>query len=170
MTLKAVLLPCVYPKATKYHAVKLTNTPNLWAFMVRVAWLISKSTTPAKSITVLIKSLACNPLLSKICLMKCYKPLERTGAQNGDLIFFGADKAKIVNDAMGALRVKLGHDLNLMTCEWAPLWVVDFPMFEEVGDGQWTSVHHPFTMPYGTVEELKNNPAEALPQLLMTWC
>ena len=86
----------------------------------------------------------------------------RTGAENGDLIFFGADKAKIVNDAMGALRVKLGHDLNLMTCEWAPLWVVEFPMFEEVGDGQWTSVHHPFTMPYGTVEELKNNPAEAL--------
>lgn len=85
----------------------------------------------------------------------------RTGAENGDLIFFGADKAKIVNDAMGALRVKLGHDLNLMTCEWAPLWVVEFPMFEEVGDGQWTSVHHPFTMPYGTVEELKNNPAEA---------
>ena len=86
----------------------------------------------------------------------------RTGAENGDLIFFGADKAKIVNDAMGALRVKLGHDLNLMTCEWAALWVVEFPMFEEVGDGQWTSVHHPFTMPYGTVEELKNNPAEAL--------
>jgi aspartyl-tRNA synthetase len=88
--------------------------------------------------------------------------IARTGAENGDLIFFGADKAKIVNDAMGALRVKLGHDLNLMTCEWAPLWVVEFPMFEEVGDGQWTSVHHPFTMPYGTVEELKNNPAEAL--------
>ncbi|MBH1971848.1 aspartate--tRNA ligase [Moraxellaceae bacterium AER2_44_116] len=87
--------------------------------------------------------------------------IARTGAENGDLIFFGADKAKIVNDAMGALRVKLGHDLNLMTCEWAPLWVVEFPMFEEVGDGQWTSVHHPFTMPYGTVEELKNNPAEA---------
>jgi aspartyl-tRNA synthetase len=87
--------------------------------------------------------------------------IARTGAENGDLIFFGADKAKIVNDAMGALRVKLGHDLNLMTCEWAPLWVVEFPMFEEVGDGQWTSVHHPFTMPYGTVEELKNNPSEA---------
>jgi aspartyl-tRNA synthetase len=112
-TLKAVLLPCVYPKATKYHAVKLTNTPSLWAFMAQEAWLISKSTTLAKSITVLIKSLACNPLLSKIFLMKCYKPLERTGAQNGDLIFFGADKAKIVNDAMGALRVKLGHDLKL---------------------------------------------------------
>ena len=49
----------------------------------------------------------------------------------------------------------------MLTCEWAPLWVVDFPMFEEVGEGQWTSVHHPFTMPHGTVEDLKNNPAEA---------
>ncbi len=87
--------------------------------------------------------------------------LKRVGAENGDIVFFGADKAKVVNDAMGALRVKIGHDLNMLTCEWAPLWVVDFPMFEEVGEGQWTSVHHPFTMPHGTVEDLKNNPAEA---------
>ena len=88
--------------------------------------------------------------------------IERTGAQNGDLIFFGADKAKIVNDAMGALRVRLGHDLKLLTCEWAPLWVVDFPMFEEVADGQWTSVHHPFTLPKCDVALLKTNPGEAL--------
>lgn len=88
--------------------------------------------------------------------------IERTGAENGDLIFFGADKAKVVNDAIGALRVRLGHDLKLYTCEWAPLWVVDFPMFEEVGDGQWTSVHHPFTMPKCDVATLKNNPGEAL--------
>lgn len=88
--------------------------------------------------------------------------IERTGAENGDLIFFGADKAKIVNDAIGALRVRLGHDLKLFTCEWAPLWVVDFPMFEEVGDGQWTSVHHPFTMPKCDVATLKDNPGEAL--------
>jgi len=87
--------------------------------------------------------------------------LKRVGAENGDIVFFGADKAKVVNDAMGALRVKIGHDLNMLTCEWAPLWVVDFPMFEEVGEGQWTSVHHPFTMPHGTVEDLKNNPADA---------
>ncbi|MFY0022183.1 GAD domain-containing protein, partial [Acinetobacter baumannii] len=52
------------------------------------------------------------------------KLLERVGAENGDIVFFGADKAKVVNDAMGALRVKIGHDLNLATCEWAPLWVV----------------------------------------------
>jgi len=87
--------------------------------------------------------------------------IERTGAQNGDLIFFGADRAKVVNDALGALRVRLGHDLKLMTCDWAPLWVVDFPMFEETDDGKWTSVHHPFTMPHGTVEELKANPGAA---------
>lgn len=88
--------------------------------------------------------------------------IKRTGAKNGDIIFFGADKAKVVNDAMGALRVKIGHDLNLATCEWAPLWVVDFPMFEETDDGKWTSVHHPFTRPKGTVEEMKNNPETAL--------
>ncbi|STZ55744.1 Aspartate--tRNA ligase [Moraxella lacunata] len=88
--------------------------------------------------------------------------IRRTGAENGDIIFFGADKAKVVNDAMGALRVKIGHDLNLLTCEWAPLWVVDFPMFEETDDGKWTSVHHPFTRPKGTVEEMKNSPETAL--------
>lgn len=102
-----------------------------------------------------------SPIIKNISDEMLQTIVDRTGAQNGDLIFFGADKAKIVNDAMGALRVKLGHDLNLLTCEWAPLWVVDFPMFEEVGEGQWTSVHHPFTMPHGTVEELKNNPAQA---------
>lgn len=88
--------------------------------------------------------------------------IKRTEAQTGDIIFFGADKAKIVNDAMGALRIKVGHDLNMATCEWAPLWVVDFPMFEETDDGKWTSVHHPFTRPKGTVEEMKNSPETAL--------
>ena len=88
--------------------------------------------------------------------------LQRVGAENGDIVFFGADKAKIVNDAMGALRVKIGHDLNLLTKEWAPLWVVDFPMFEETDDGKWTSVHHPFTKPKGTVDEMKNSPETAL--------
>lgn len=88
--------------------------------------------------------------------------LQRVGAENGDIVFFGADKAKIVNDAMGALRVKIGHDLNLLTKEWAPLWVVDFPMFEETDDGKWTSVHHPFTKPKGTVDEMKKSPETAL--------
>ena len=88
--------------------------------------------------------------------------INRTNAQNGDIIFFGADKAKIVNDAMGALRVKIGTDLDMLTCQWAPLWVVDFPMFEETEDGKWTSVHHPFTRPKGTVDEMKNSPETAL--------
>ncbi|HPE81275.1 MAG TPA: aspartate--tRNA ligase [Gammaproteobacteria bacterium] len=74
--------------------------------------------------------------------------LQRTGAQNGDLIFFGADKANIVNEAIGALRVKLGHDLKLMEGDWRPLWVVDFPMFEwDEGEGRWQALHHPFTAP-----------------------
>ena len=88
--------------------------------------------------------------------------LERTGAQNGDLVFFGADKAKIVNEALGALRVRLGHDLNLLTSEWAPLWVVDFPMFEENDDGSYSAAHHPFTMPSCSPEDLVNKPGEAL--------
>jgi aspartyl-tRNA synthetase len=87
--------------------------------------------------------------------------MARVGAQNGDLVFFGADKAKVVNDSMGALRVKLGHDLNLLTCEWAPLWVVDFPMFEETDDGKWTACHHPFTMPRCDVDTVINNPGSA---------
>lgn len=88
--------------------------------------------------------------------------IERTNAQNGDLIFFGADNARVVNDALGALRVKVGHDMNMATCEWAPLWVVDFPMFEETDDGKWTSMHHPFTKPKGSVQELKVSPETAL--------
>ncbi len=88
--------------------------------------------------------------------------IERTQAEDGDIIFFGADKANIVNDAMGALRQKIGLDLEMQTCEWAPLWVTDFPMFEETDDGKWTSMHHPFTKPKGSVEALKTDPAAAL--------
>ncbi len=74
--------------------------------------------------------------------------LERTGAQDGDLVFFGADSEKIVNDAIGALRIKVGHDLKLVQEGWRPLWVVDFPMFEWDGDGKrWSAMHHPFTSP-----------------------
>ena len=87
--------------------------------------------------------------------------LERVGAENGDLIFFGADKATIVSEALGALRCKLGEDLDLYTSEWAPLWVVDFPMFEETDTG-WTSLHHPFTAPACTPEALAAKPGEAL--------
>lgn len=84
--------------------------------------------------------------------------LERVDAQDGDLIFFGADTTKIVNEALGALRCKLGEDLNLYTCTWAPLWVVDFPMFEENSDGSLSALHHPFTAPKCSPEELEANP------------
>ena len=87
--------------------------------------------------------------------------LERVGAENGDLIFFGADKAKVVSESLGALRVQLGADLELYTAEWAPLWVVDFPMFEETDNG-WTALHHPFTAPSVSPEELVKNPGESL--------
>ncbi|MES2673336.1 MAG: aspartate--tRNA ligase [Pseudomonadota bacterium] len=90
--------------------------------------------------------------------------LDRVGAENGDLIFFGADKHKIVTEALGALRCKLGADLNLYTCEWAPLWVVDFPMFEEDEKGNFNALHHPFTAPSCTPEELAKNPGAALSQ------
>ncbi|WP_129640864.1 aspartate--tRNA ligase [Peristeroidobacter agariperforans] len=74
--------------------------------------------------------------------------MSRTGAQDGDLIFFGADTAKVVNDSIGALRIKVGHDLKLTKTGWHPLWVVDFPMFEWDPDAKrWAALHHPFTAP-----------------------
>ncbi|EIX4881968.1 aspartate--tRNA ligase [Vibrio vulnificus] len=89
--------------------------------------------------------------------------LERTQAESGDIILFGADKANIVAEALGALRLKLGKDLGLTKeGSWAPLWVVDFPMFEEDDEGNLHAMHHPFTSPLGvTAEELKANPAVA---------
>ncbi len=76
--------------------------------------------------------------------------LRRTGAENGDLIFFGADRYKVVCEAMGALRLKLGEELGLTVPGWRPLWVIDFPMFEENDDGSFSAVHHPFTSPLDT--------------------
>ncbi len=74
--------------------------------------------------------------------------MDRSSAENGDLVFFGADKARVVNDALGALRVKLGEDRGLIAGGWQPLWVVDFPLFEkDQQSGRWTSLHHPFTAP-----------------------
>ncbi|WP_419835566.1 aspartate--tRNA ligase [Endozoicomonas atrinae] len=88
--------------------------------------------------------------------------MSRIGAANGDIVFFGADKETIVNEALGALRCKVGEDLNLYTCDWAPLWVVDFPMFEETDNGGLTALHHPFTAPTCSPEELETNPSQAL--------
>lgn len=92
------------------------------------------------------------------------KIIERTNAADGDLIFFGADKSKIVNDALGALRNKLGEDLNLLKGEWAPMWIIDFPMFEYNEDEKrWDSLHHPFTAPNtNDIDAIKKDPGKTL--------
>ncbi|KXW56117.1 aspartate--tRNA ligase [Ferrovum sp. PN-J185] len=90
--------------------------------------------------------------------------ITRTGANNGDLIFFGADRAKVVNDAMGALRLKIGHERGLSQGGWRPLWVVDFPMFEyDDEENRWVALHHPFTAPKDGHEDfLTTDPGQAL--------
>ncbi|WP_113908211.1 aspartate--tRNA ligase [Aliidiomarina celeris] len=88
--------------------------------------------------------------------------LERTQAADGDILLFGADNATVVSEALGALRLKVGQDFDLVEDSWKPLWVVDFPMFEEY-EGGYAALHHPFTSPIGvTAEELKANPAAAI--------
>lgn len=89
--------------------------------------------------------------------------MDRAGVETGDILFFGSDKANVVTEAMGALRLKLGEDLGLVEDSWKPLWVVDFPMFEEIDNGGLTPLHHPFTAPTGiTPEELEAAPEKAL--------
>ena len=90
--------------------------------------------------------------------------IERTKTMSGDLIFFGADKTKIVNDALGSLRSKLGHDLNLLKDKWAPVWIIDFPMFEyNKEEKRWESLHHPFTSPNtDDIESIKKDPGGAI--------
>ena len=102
--------------------------------------------------------------------------LQRTGAASGDVIFFGADKARIVNEALGALRVKLGEDRGLVKDEWAPLWVVDFPMFEKDPQSKrWMALHHPFTAPrpqdvdFLASTQARNNPTEYLKVKRAQW-
>jgi aspartyl-tRNA synthetase len=87
--------------------------------------------------------------------------MQRLQCENGDIVFFGADKTRVVNEALGALRVKLGEDLALYTRPWAALWVVDFPMFEDDGDGGLTPLHHPFTLPSCSPEQLEADPEAA---------
>ena len=88
--------------------------------------------------------------------------MQRLDAKNGDIVFFGADKSQVVSEALGALRCKVGADLDLYTCVWAPMWVIDFPMFETTDSGALTPLHHPFTAPSCSEEELKANPGAAL--------
>ena len=112
-----------------------------------------------------------SPIVKNIHDAALTKILELTGAQDGDLIFFGADKAKIVNDAIGALRVKIGHSDfgrkgGLFAEDWRPLWVVDFPMFEHDEDeNRWNALHHPFTAPKAGHEEfISTAPGKAIAQ------
>jgi aspartyl-tRNA synthetase len=121
-----------------------------------------------------------SPIVKNISDEVLAQILELTGAEDGDLIFFGADKAKVVNDAIGALRVKIGHSefgkkAGLFDDVWAPLWVIDFPMFEYDEDGdRWNATHHPFTAPKdGHEDMLETNPgaciAKAYDMVLNGW-
>jgi aspartyl-tRNA synthetase len=103
-----------------------------------------------------------SPILKFLGEEVASKLLERTGAESGDILLFGADSATVVTEALGALRLKLGEDLGLLEGDWKPLWVVDFPMFEEV-DGELYALHHPFTAPRDlSAEELAADPVNAL--------
>ncbi|HQS99069.1 MAG TPA: aspartate--tRNA ligase [Thiobacillus sp.] len=106
-----------------------------------------------------------SPIVKNLSEAALKAVMERTGAQNGDLIFFGADKAKVVNDALGALRLKIGHEKgHLDGRAWAPLWVIDFPMFEfNEDENRWDALHHPFTAPKdGHDEWLATDPGKCL--------
>lgn len=105
-----------------------------------------------------------SPILKFLPEKTVFTILERTGAQNGDLIFFGADKASIVNESLGALRIKIGHQHGHATSDWRPAWIVDFPMFEwDEEENRWQALHHPFTSPADGHEDLLlENPGQAL--------
>ena len=96
-----------------------------------------------------------SPIVKNLSEASLKAVIERTGAQNGDLVFFGADKAKVVNEALGALRVKIGHERGFAEKSWKPLWVLDFPMFEWDEEAKrWNAMHHPFTSPAPGHEDL----------------
>lgn len=103
-----------------------------------------------------------SPILKFLPEKTVLEILQRTCAQTGDIIFFGADQAKVVNEALGALRVKIGHDRNLVEKGWRPLWVVDFPMFESDHTRGWIFMHHPFTAPAASIHEMQTNPGACI--------
>jgi aspartyl-tRNA synthetase len=103
-----------------------------------------------------------SPILKFMPLEVIESLMQRLGAESGDIIFFGADKAKVVNEAIGALRIKVAEDLDMVESGWAPLWVFDFPMFEQASDGSLTSLHHPFTAPSCDADQLQKEPLAAL--------
>jgi aspartyl-tRNA synthetase len=129
--------------------------------MARVASPTSRSTTRAAG-----RDGLQSPILKFLSDEAVAGLMQRTGAANGDLIFFGADKAKVVNDAIGALRIKVGQDLGLVEQGWRPLWVTDFPMFEWDADARrWMAMHHPFTAPLNPdAQTLAANPGAAIAQ------
>ena len=104
-----------------------------------------------------------SPIVKNLSEAALKTTLARTGAQNGDLIFFGADKAKVVNEALGALRAKIGHERGFAEKGWKPLWVLDFPMFEwDDEEKKWNAMHHPFTSPMpGHEDLLESDPGNA---------
>ena len=104
-----------------------------------------------------------SPILKFLTADTVEAVLQKLDAQTGDLIFFGADTKKIVHESLGALRSRLAADFDLYTCKWAPLWVVDFPMFEQDDTGRWQALHHPFTAPKVVdAQALQQHPGEAL--------
>jgi aspartyl-tRNA synthetase len=133
-----------------------------------LAWIKVNDTAPGQSSEAMRAGLQ-SPIVKNLHDEALSGILKRTGAANGDLIFFGADRAKIVNDAIGALRAKVGHSelgkaKGLAESSWKPLWVVDFPMFEFDDDGQrWNAVHHPFTSPKDGHEDwLETDPGRCI--------
>jgi len=103
-----------------------------------------------------------SPILKFMPEATVHQLVERLALEDGDIVFFGADKRQVVNDALGALRLKVAEMMGLVGSGWAPLWVVDFPMFEETTDGSLTAIHHPFTAPSCDVGELTAAPQQAL--------
>jgi len=104
-----------------------------------------------------------SPIVKNLSEPALRAAIERSGAQNGDIVFFGADKAKIVNEALGALRAKIGHERGFAEAGWRPLWVLDFPMFEwDEDEKRWNAMHHPFTSPAdGDEDRLESDPGGA---------
>ena len=106
-----------------------------------------------------------SPIVKNLHAVALKTIVERTGAQSGDLIFFGADKSKVVNDALGALRVKIGHEKGFLNANpWEPVWIVDFPMFDfDAAERRWSACHHPFTSPKdGHLDRLQSDPGNCL--------
>ena len=152
-----MLLHLKYQAALRYHASKIDDYTKFVSIYGAkgLAWI------KVNAIETGIEGLQ-SPIIKFLGDEVTLNIMERLDAKNGDIVFFGADKSQVVSEALGALRCKVGADLDMYTSTWAPLWVVDFPMFETTSDGGLTPLHHPFTAPSCSIEELQANPATAL--------